>query len=114
AVRFQRPFQGVQAQQRQGSALHGATDVADAAPVAGNFATRFQHALEAHRQQALLHQAAVLGSGRQFLTEIAAFLPVDAAEFVKAVLDRKSTRLNSSHVKNSYAVFCLKKKKNTK
>src|SRR5690606_41198566 len=26
--------------------------------------------------------------------------------------DRKSTRLNSSHVKSSYAVFCLKKKKN--
>src|SRR5690606_40499650 len=27
--------------------------------------------------------------------------------------DRKSTRLNSSHVKISYAVFCLKKKKST-
>src|SRR5690606_42058673 len=27
--------------------------------------------------------------------------------------DRKSTRLNSSHVKISYAVFCLKKKKRT-
>src|SRR5436309_9381770 len=27
--------------------------------------------------------------------------------------DRKSTRLNSSHVKSSYAVFCLKKKKTT-
>src|SRR5207253_9042586 len=27
--------------------------------------------------------------------------------------DRKSTRLNSSHVAISYAVFCLKKKKNT-
>src|SRR5690625_3804307 len=27
-------------------------------------------------------------------------------------LDRKSTRLNSSHVANSYAVFCLKKKNN--
>src|SRR5690606_42037428 len=26
-------------------------------------------------------------------------------------IDRKSTRLNSSHVKISYAVFCLKKKK---
>src|SRR5690606_5672889 len=26
------------------------------------------------------------------------------------ILDRKSTRLNSSHVKISYAVFCLKKK----
>src|SRR5690606_17007903 len=28
-----------------------------------------------------------------------------------SLLDRKSTRLNSSHVKISYAVFCLKKKK---
>src|SRR5690349_22691021 len=28
------------------------------------------------------------------------------------LLDRKSTRLNSSHVEISYAVFCLKKKKN--
>src|SRR5207302_6855548 len=30
------------------------------------------------------------------------------------VSDRKSTRLNSSHVKISYAVFCLKKKKKKK
>src|SRR3712207_6490880 len=29
------------------------------------------------------------------------------------VQDRKSTRLNSSHANISYAVFCLKKKKNT-
>src|SRR5688572_31653387 len=29
-------------------------------------------------------------------------------------LDRKSTRLNSSHSQISYAVFCLKKKKNKK
>src|SRR6266702_6041649 len=29
-------------------------------------------------------------------------------------LDRKSTRLNSSHVAISYAVFCLKKKKKNK
>src|SRR5256712_3543239 len=29
-------------------------------------------------------------------------------------VDRKSTRLNSSHDQISYAVFCLKKKKNTK
>src|SRR5688572_32113275 len=28
------------------------------------------------------------------------------------LLDRKSTRLNSSHSQISYAVFCLKKKKN--
>src|SRR5690349_23130688 len=31
-----------------------------------------------------------------------------------AKIDRKSTRLNSSHVEISYAVFCLKKKKNKK
>src|SRR5690554_7704554 len=32
----------------------------------------------------------------------------------QAHVDRKSTRLNSSHVRISYAVFCLKKKKKTK
>src|SRR3712207_7820005 len=31
---------------------------------------------------------------------------------VRIELDRKSTRLNSSHANISYAVFCLKKKKN--
>src|SRR5436309_7560873 len=34
--------------------------------------------------------------------------------FTGITQDRKSTRLNSSHVKISYAVFCLKKKKNIK
>src|SRR5690606_20068315 len=33
-----------------------------------------------------------------------------AAHDLRLQRDRKSTRLNSSHVKNSYAVFCLKKK----
>src|SRR5690625_6269996 len=32
------------------------------------------------------------------------------AEEVSPITDRKSTRLNSSHVAISYAVFCLKKK----
>src|SRR3712207_7391982 len=32
---------------------------------------------------------------------------------LRAIGDRKSTRLNSSHANISYAVFCLKKKKNT-
>src|SRR5690349_23499439 len=31
-----------------------------------------------------------------------------------SIRDRKSTRLNSSHVEISYAVFCLKKKKKNK
>src|SRR5690606_41282478 len=34
---------------------------------------------------------------------------LELAPMVRAVEDRKSTRLNSSHVKISYAVFCLKK-----
>src|SRR5436309_5896950 len=39
----------------------------------------------------------------------------EALEKAEAVAqDRKSTRLNSSHVKISYAVFCLKKKKKKK
>src|SRR5437773_12367515 len=34
--------------------------------------------------------------------------------FISGVEDRKSTRLNSSHITISYAVFCLKKKKQIK
>src|SRR5256885_5737844 len=45
------------------------------------------------------------------------WVPVDPADVRKVVLeekaqDRKSTRLNSSHLVISYAVFCLKKKNN--
>src|SRR5690606_41772157 len=36
--------------------------------------------------------------------------PLSDDEIVRWTADRKSTRLNSSHVKISYAVFCLKKK----
>src|SRR5690606_39943312 len=38
-------------------------------------------------------------------------VPTGAMEDAISRQDRKSTRLNSSHVKISYAVFCLKKKK---
>src|SRR5690606_39673389 len=40
------------------------------------------------------------------------WLGISYQQLVNAV-DRKSTRLNSSHVKISYAVFCLKKKNHT-
>src|SRR5690349_22939051 len=36
----------------------------------------------------------------------------DLVDLFRGVSDRKSTRLNSSHVEISYAVFCLKKKIN--
>src|SRR3712207_7208622 len=32
-------------------------------------------------------------------------------DLIRLVIDRKSTRLNSSHANISYAVFCLKKKR---
>src|SRR2546427_3168711 len=39
--------------------------------------------------------------------------PIAAGPVLFERLDRKSTRLNSSHSQISYAVFCLKKKKKT-
>src|SRR3989475_8991826 len=39
---------------------------------------------------------------------------VGAGASTLLLVDRKSTRLNSSHSQISYAVFCLKKKKNTR
>src|SRR5882757_10850762 len=39
--------------------------------------------------------------------------PTARGDVLRASLDRKSTRLNSSHANISYAVFCLKKKKKT-
>src|SRR3989442_8522598 len=47
-------------------------------------------------------------SREQFGRPIAGFQLVQGKLFAR--LDRKSTRLNSSHVRISYAVFCLKKK----
>src|SRR2546421_3474897 len=41
------------------------------------------------------------------------FAPLQSFAHPFAHVDRKSTRLNSSHDQISYAVFCLKKKKDT-
>src|SRR5690606_41394776 len=68
-----------------------------------------------HREQRGLHRPAVhrqrdplLGQPRHPRRRI------DRPDPDGAPADRKSTRLNSSHVKISYAVFCLKKKKRKK
>src|SRR3712207_8749892 len=47
---------------------------------------------------------------RDIFTELALKTASQSLTFV-GMLDRKSTRLNSSHANISYAVFCLKKKK---
>src|SRR5256885_9474680 len=62
---------------------------------------------------AMVVQVAGLGVEQLSLKDKAA--PVDIAHLQLEqvqVKDRKSTRLNSSHLVISYAVFCLKKKKN--
>src|SRR2546430_13535308 len=50
-----------------------------------------------------------LAGGGQFWSPL---VQHPAGPFGRPALDRKSTRLNSSHSQISYAVFCLKKKKN--
>src|SRR5688500_19102659 len=59
----------------------------------------------------LARQVAALSKIRKF--EIRRDLPTNSVAKLMSVimLDRKSTRLNSSHLVISYAVFCLKKKK---
>src|SRR5690625_6690499 len=74
-----------------------------------------------HQRQSIIRRPIIAdnhASGRWLLAQNAAEL---FANKVRAVVgaddhfirDRKSTRLNSSHVAISYAVFCLKKKKAT-
>src|SRR5690349_24218232 len=51
-----------------------------------------------------------VGAGRLLVARVAAALARRVRARAKlAAVDRKSTRLNSSHVEISYAVFCLKK-----
>src|SRR5256885_11989175 len=52
-----------------------------------------------------MERACSFGAAAFWLTRLAALLPRPLTR------DRKSTRLNSSHLVISYAVFCLKKKK---
>src|SRR3712207_337807 len=64
-----------------------------------------------HRMEEIFQiadRATVLRSGR---TVGAADLRETSEEELVGLIDRKSTRLNSSHANISYAVFCLKKKK---
>src|SRR5437773_7092921 len=58
---------------------------------------------------ALVKSAFEAGVG--VVTDRPVMTQAEADQIAKARLDRKSTRLNSSHITISYAVFCLKKKK---
>src|SRR6478735_11605186 len=57
-----------------------------------------------------LHDALPI-SLRRLGASLRAYYRVAVEPYLPAMRDRKSTRLNSSHLVISYAVFCLKKKK---
>src|SRR2546430_8529799 len=68
------------------------------------------------RSSAAVHQHdphAEVGQERDLLDEEARRLRLAEHPSARLHEDRKSTRLNSSHSQISYAVFCLKKKKNS-
>src|SRR5690554_7225724 len=83
------------------------------------FDRRIMQHFEQHLHQALADRFERLVNGRQRRGNV-----LGGGDVVKArhrhipphddSVDRKSTRLNSSHVRISYAVFCLKKKKTKK
>src|SRR5690606_41674057 len=83
---------------------------ADADRVAGDARSDLVHR---HCRTMLVDSIAVHRArfSRAFLTCVARQWPVSLRAHRRMRRDRKSTRLNSSHVKISYAVFCLKKKK---
>src|SRR2546427_2651823 len=60
----------------------------------------------------LFRSPAQIGNQRRIVALARKALGI-AAGRCRAARDRKSTRLNSSHSQISYAVFCLKKKKNS-
>src|SRR5690349_23384550 len=53
-----------------------------------------------------------MGTSRTF-SQLVMQIKIEVGTARASMIDRKSTRLNSSHVEISYAVFCLKKKKTT-
>src|SRR5436190_12849871 len=69
-------------------------------------ATTEIYTLSLHDALPIFAQVEVLAEGGQEGREVARL-----AGFNPDGIDRKSTRLNSSHTVISYAVFCLKKKK---
>src|SRR3989442_8314967 len=76
------------------------------------YTTLFRSRVALHRLAVRRHELAV-GVEREVAgARVRAVRRVADDEEAAAPRDRKSTRLNSSHVRISYAVFCLKKKKN--
>src|SRR5699024_12750537 len=87
----------------------------DALPIWARDRGRFRLRGTCHRCRARVSRPALQAHGQQGEGGGVAEAADQASQIVHPVhglgqRDRKSTRLNSSHVSSSYAVFCLKKK----
>src|SRR3712207_8560298 len=80
----------------------------DALPISGGVLEVVRDAAEEERD---VVQQLLGGEDAVRVEAHAARDPIEPAPGELVALDRKSTRLNSSHANISYAVFCLKKKK---
>src|SRR5690606_41228971 len=96
--------------QSPGATASNTLSLHDALPISG------REMLERELKRLGLHTADLGPMARKFHAESVDDLYIQVAlgdvgpNQIGRALDRKSTRLNSSHVKISYAVFCLKKK----
>src|SRR2546430_5786203 len=90
------------------------------------YTTLFRSALADEATAAEVYYALALLERKAYVVEADGTIPPDRAAFSHtpgvgarsnergSTIDRKSTRLNSSHSQISYAVFCLKKKTKAK
>src|SRR5690606_39543089 len=89
----------------------GVDDAVHADGLAGVGADLEQGAFEGAVQQRGAVEVGLVGDAVDLGDQLRDFGVQRVAVGLRVGGDRKSTRLNSSHVKISYAVFCLKKKK---
>src|SRR5690348_17879146 len=71
------------------------------------------HGLTTPRFECIVPRYMATGQASVAVRDVVRRFRIDDEQTITA-LDRKSTRLNSSHPSISYAVFCLKKKKTNK
>src|SRR3712207_8559540 len=80
----------------------------DALPICDNDQAAQDRRAHAHIRSSLIHGSLCTRGGRRLYSPCP---PPGSCVPSWNRIDRKSTRLNSSHANISYAVFCLKKKK---
>src|SRR5690242_21203521 len=77
------------------------------------FRSAYAYHLGGYPEKALSEVDALLAAAPHdpYFLELKGQVLLEGGKPKEALADRKSTRLNSSHMSISYAVFCLKKKK---